>query len=109
MDIRVTSFSNFPALTKTSAKNNYSTSNSKKPHSSDDNKLVVLSKKKTNVLALQKPRFSLKITPSLIQSNETLNKSEGLNKKGVLLYQQIERNKSFTSGSELVNRFHLKA
>ena len=29
-------------------------------------------------------------------------------KKGVLLYQQIERNKLFSNGTELVNRFHLK-
>lgn len=29
-------------------------------------------------------------------------------KKGVLLYQQIERNKIFSEGTELVNRFHFK-
>lgn len=29
-------------------------------------------------------------------------------KKGVLLYQQIERDKSFLNGSELINCFHFK-
>jgi len=29
-------------------------------------------------------------------------------KKGVFLYQQIERDKSFLNGSELINRFHFK-
>jgi len=29
-------------------------------------------------------------------------------KKGVFLYQQIERDKSFSNGSELINRFHFK-
>ena len=29
-------------------------------------------------------------------------------KKGVLLYQQIEKNKLFSNGTKLINRFHLK-
>lgn len=47
-------------------------------------------------------RFSIKMTSNGIQPAAVAEK------KGVLLYQQLERNKLFNNGSELVNRFNYK-
>jgi len=69
----------------------------KKLRSINNNSLLVLSKKNTS-----KPQFSIRITSSMIQPAATADK------KGVLLYQQIERNKLFSNQSELVNRFNYR-
>ena len=62
------------------------------------NNLLLISKKNTN-----SPQLSLKITPNI---NQTPNVP---GEKKVLLYQQIERDKLFSTNSELVNRFNFKA
>jgi len=100
VEIRVSPFSNFPAQTKKSAKISYTTFNNKK--SEANNNLVGFSKKKTTKLELNTPRLTLKLSSKFIPPREAEDK------KGILLYQQIERNKIFNSGNELVNRFHLK-
>lgn len=46
--------------------------------------------------------FILSKKTSVVQPNALTDK------KGVLLYQQIERNKLFSNGTELLNRFNLK-
>lgn len=69
----------------------------KKSQSINNNNLLVLSNKKST-----KPQFSIKITSNIIQPAAVADK------KGVLLYQQVERNKLFLNQSELVNRFNYK-
>lgn len=101
MEIRVTPFSNFPSATKKSAKQGYTHFHSKKPKPSIH--LIGIAKKKTSPLELNKPRSALKI------SSKVLPLREAEEKKGILLYQQIERNKMFNNGNELVSRFHFKA
>lgn len=136
MDVRITPLSNFSSPTKASGKNNavnirdqfnslnrnklefdklhndkpgtvrtspalskhtFSFIPAKKPRASNDN-LLVLSKNKLNP-----NRLSIKITSSRIQPAAVAEK------KGVLLYQQLERNKLFSNGTELINRFNFKA
>ena len=119
MDVRITPYSSkssYSALVsprKNSAKTSYfysgdrpqferskSTSPSiqtKKPGAIDSNSILILSKRKSD-----NPNFSIKITSSMIQPPTVADK------KGVLLYQQIERNKLFSNQSELVNRFNYK-
>ena len=102
MEIRASPFSNFPTATKKSAKQGYTHFHSKKPKTSIH--LVSIAKKKTSPLELiNKPRSALKISSKVIPLREAEDK------KGILLYQQIERSKIFNNGNELVNRFHLKA
>ena len=101
MEIRVTPFSNFPAATKKSAKQGYTHFHSKKPKTSLH--LISIAKKKTSPPELNKPRSALKISSKVVPLREAEEK------KGILLYQQIERNKLFNNGNELVSRFHLKA
>lgn len=135
MDVRITPFSNFASLTKARGKNNsvnirdqFNSLNrnkiqldrlrSDKPRTtktqfaiskhtlspvpakklrSANNGLLVLSNNKSNP-----SRLSIKITSSRIQPPAVAEK------KGVLLYQQLERNKLFSNGTELINRFNFK-
>lgn len=61
------------------------------------NNILILSKKGMN-----KPTLSIRTVSNNIQPPALADK------KGVLLYQQIERNKLFSNGNELINRFNLK-
>ena len=113
MDVRITPSSTLITPRKTSTQTNYyygrnrtqfdkskhtiPTIQAKIPHSVNNNNFLILSKKNTN-----KPQFSIKITSSMIQPPSVADKS------GVLLYQQIERNKSLSNGAELINRFNYK-
>ena len=94
MNIQITPFSNATTLTKTSVK----------PRTANKN-LLVTPKVKLNQPSINKSRFSLELTSNTIQPMEirTLN-----NKKGILLYQNIERDNLFSNNVELVNRFHYK-
>lgn len=69
----------------------------KKTRSINNNSILVLSKKN-----ISKPQFSIRTTSSVIQPATVADK------KGVLLYQQVERNKLFSNQSELVNRFNYR-
>lgn len=118
MDVRITPYSTLSNSTlvapkKSSSKTNYlysrdrtqfdkpkrtfPTIQTKKRRSINNNSLLVLSKKNS-----KQPQFSIKITSSF---NQPLAAAD---KKGVLLYQQVERNKLFSNQSELVNRFNYK-
>ena len=99
MDIRITPFTNLrtqPKITHADNRNRFTDFN--KPHKTTSKQLLLQLKPKknlNNVLVLSK-----KATAS--QPIVTLDK------KGISLYQQVERNKLFSNGSELVNRFHFK-
>ena len=116
MDVRVTPFStnsSYSALVsprKSSANTRYFYNSdrsqfersipsiqSKKSSSINNNNIPILPKRSSN-----NPNFSIKISSSMIQPSAVADK------KGVLLYQQIERDKLFTNQSELVNRFNYK-
>ena len=100
MDIRITPLSSFTSMNKPSkatAKNNFSTLNLQKPRSSKSKLLLTLPQKKT-----QKPQYLIKFTSKTSQPFAIADK------KGVLLYQQVEKNKWLLNGAELVNRFHYK-
>jgi len=114
--VRITPYSTYSTLVapkRTSAKINYSYNRNssqlerakrtspniqaKKTRSINNNSILILSKKNTS-----KPQFSIRITSSTIQPAAVADKN------GVLLYQQIERNKLFSNQSELVNRFNYR-
>jgi len=101
VEIRLTPFSNFPTATKKSAKQTYAHFHSKKPKTSIH--LIGITKKKASSLELNQTRSALKISSKVVPLREAEDK------KGILLYQQIEKNKLFNNGNELVGRFHLKA
>jgi len=71
--------------------------------SSNNNSLLLLSKKNSHT-----PQYSVKTTSNMIQPPSVAGTSSVADKKNVLLYQQIERNKLFSNNSELVNRFNYK-
>ena len=104
MDVRITSFSAYktqPKIYRTddptrfSNFNKSSTKKSKQLLLSPISTKQVSAKKLDNLLVLSKKTF-------------VIQPRSGANKKGVLLYQQVERNKLFPSGVELTNRFHHK-
>ena len=102
MNIQITSFSSLTPLSKNKPKVNSDLYNNKKLHSTNKNTLDVVPKvkaKKSNIINAQ---LSLKTTSNIVQP------SIQANKKGVLLYQQIEGDKIFLNGNELTNRFQFK-
>lgn len=114
MEIRITPFSFLASpgssKTKTNAifnrnktpldKPSYSNHSirTKKTGSTNAKHFLILPKKNVNKLPVP-PGISLSIPQQDSISD----------KKGILLYQQVERNKLFSNQSELVNRFHFKA
>jgi len=99
MELRITPLSHFATYNKTKAKNSNSTFSAKSPESNKS--LVISSKAKTVQPSVYKPRPSIKLSSTTFQPISINN-----NKKGILLYQQIERDYSFSNRGELVNRFH---
>lgn len=74
----------------------------KKPRSTNSDNLLILSKK--NI----KPQLSLRTTSNIDQTAHIAQQRGVADKKGILLYQQTERNKLLPNNSELVNRFYFK-
>ena len=75
----------------------------KNPRSTNSDGFLILSKKN-----IKKPQLSLR-TASNIEESAHITQQRGVaDKKGVLLYQQIERNKLISNKPELVNRFNFK-
>ena len=105
MDIRITPFTSYSSLTKKNSKtginNNYSSFSATKPRAKKS--ILVLTSNKNNLTSIKKPRLTLRLTSNL---NQPIRPSA--DKKGVLLYQQIERDNLFLNKSELVNRFNFK-
>ena len=102
MNIQITSFSSLTPLSKNKPKFNSDLYNNKKIHSTNKNTLDVTPKIKAKKPNIIKTQLSLKTTSNVIQP------SIQANKKGVLLYQQIEGDKIFLNGNELTNRFQFK-
>ena len=104
MDIRIKPFSPYIPNTKNRVKQ--STNTFPSPNSDKSEKLST----QLSLTATTAPKKSAKNDLILSLRKITLARPmEGADKKGVLLYQQIERNKLFSNGTELVNRFHFKA
>ncbi len=124
MNVRITPFSNLATQVKTCVKtkpvynrNRFASLNTlhrgrtnldkskhaiasiatKKISSANKNNLLILSNNN-----IHKPRLPVKISSNMVQPATVTSK------KRVLLYQQIERNKIFSNGAELINRFHFK-
>lgn len=113
MDIRITPYSHSVSAKKLSAatngiinrnispsvKSNYAIpfTQTKKPRSTNKQSFLILSKNNIN-----KPALPLSTASNIAQASGITDK------KGVLLYQQIERNKVLPGNYELINRFHLK-
>ena len=97
MNLRITplsSFSSRPDQNRISIKQaNYPTTTAKKTRTTND--LVIVENK--NVKQAQLP---LNMTSNSFQAPTTL-----MSKKGIVTYQQIEREKLFSEGIELTNRF----
>lgn len=100
MNVRITplsSFSSRPDHNKISIKqSNYSRATTQKTRTT--NNYPIASNKNVN-----HNQVPLKITLNLSQSPTTL-----MSKKGIVIYQQIERDKIFSEGVELTNRFSKK-
>ncbi|MCW9031340.1 MAG: hypothetical protein OQK58_07625 [Gammaproteobacteria bacterium] len=83
--------------------------------SDNNNSLLLFANKKTN-----KPLYSMKTTSKVMQptydvytpkgfnTSSSFTTSGATNKKNILLYQQVEREKLFSNRAELVNRFNYK-
>ena len=104
MDVRITSFSAFKSQPKT----NFADKSARFSH------LNELSTKKSKQL-LHSPISTKKLSTKnlndiLISSKKTfaIEPRGKADKKGVLLYQQVEKNKLSLNGAELINRFHHK-
>ncbi len=99
MDIRITPLSTFKSHPKTSLGDNRNrfTDFNKSPATKSRRLFLstIPAKKLNNILVLSKK--TTVVQPITVAD-----------KKGVLLYQHIERNKLFSNGAELINRFHLK-
>lgn len=100
MDIRITSAPSLTPKLKTNTKINSALYVNKNSRATNKNSLLALPK--VNTLNSIKPKLSIKITSNLIQPQTQADR------KGVLLYQQVERNKIFSNNSELINRFQFK-
>ena len=101
VDIRITPFSTFSSHPKTSLADNRNrfTHINKSPATKPKQLLLSTNKIPTKNL---NNIFVLSRKSTLVQPIAVTDK------KGIFLYQQIERNKLFSNGAELVNRFHLK-
>ena len=103
MDIRITPISNFSSLNKSHKKDNQSSyfTNQLKPKT--NKKLLLLAKSSHhNITNFNQSKLSLKFSTKINPLHSTEDK------KGILLYQQIEREKPISNGTELTNRFHFK-
>lgn len=100
--LRLTSSSKCkPGTSAVYKQNSYSSFTPPPPkRTSSSNKLLLVSNKVSN-----KPRVFLKVSPDIqsVQGNKGFSRN-----KNVMLYQQIERDKSFSGNAELVNRFNYK-
>ena len=99
MDIRITPYTNLrtqPKITIADDRNRFT----------DFNKLNKNTPKQLFLSITPKKSFN----NVLVLSNKTTASQPIIttNKKGVLLYQQVERNKLFSNGAELINRFNFK-
>ena len=97
MDLRITplsSFSSRPDQNRISVRQaNYPTTTAKKTQTTND--LVIVKNKNIN-----QTQLPLNIAPKSFQPPTTL-----MSQKGIVTYQQIERDKVFSEGIELTNRF----
>lgn len=136
MDVRITPLSNFSSLTKTSRKN--TPVNIRDQFNSLNRNKIQLDKLRSNKLRTAKTQFAISKPPLSSVPEKKLRSANGsllvlsnnknspgrisikirsariqppavAEKKGVLLYQQLERNKLFANGTELINRFNFKA
>ena len=100
MNIRTISFSTPKFHAKSIYNDNQNLFTSlKKSHKTKPHQLLTLAEKKPN---------ELNSVFLLSKKNPITQPIAVSDKKGVLLYQNVERDKSFSNGVELINRFHFK-
>lgn len=104
MELRITPLSNFSPSIKPQTKEKSILFKSADFLIKNNNSLLNSTNNISNKSKSDNTKLSLRLNvePKQVQSQERGEK------KGVLLYQQIERNKIFSVGSELINRFHYK-
>ena len=99
--MRVNPSSNLAPLPRTNTQNIATTFKTEITPTTNNN-LVVPAKKNINVSDFNQSASATKVTADLPRA--------AADKKGVLLYQQIEREKPFENGAELINnQFHFEA
>ncbi len=101
MDIRITPFSTLRAHPKTSLTDN-------RNRFTDFNKSPATKSRQLLLPTKQIQTKNLNNTLVLSSKTTVAQPIAVTDKKGVFLYQQIERNKLFSNGTELINRFHFK-
>lgn len=108
MAIGLTSFSAFksqPKLNFADNRSRFTSFNTLPTKKSKSPLLLSANINKTNKLQSKKPKNILVLSKktTVIQPRSVADKN------GVVLYQQVERSKSLSIGSELINRFNLRA
>lgn len=101
MDIRITPFSTLRSQPKTNLADN-------RNRFTDFNKSLATKPRQLLLLTKKTPTKNLNNMLMLSKKTTMAQPIAVADKKGLLLYQQIERNKLFSNGTELTNRFHLK-
>ena len=101
MDIKITPFSTLRTQPKTNLADNRNRFTDFNKSPATKSRQLILSTKKTPVKNLNNMLVLSKKTTVAQPIAVT-------DKKGLLLYQQIERNNLFSNGTELINRFQLK-
>ena len=101
MNIRTISFSTPKFHAKTIDNQNRFTGFNK-PHNTKPKQLL------SSTISENKKPNELNNIFVLSKKNSIAQPTAVSDKKGVLLYQNVEKDKSFSNGGELINRFHFK-
>ena len=101
MDIKITPFSTLRSQPKTNLADNRNRFTDFNKSPATKSRQLLLPAKKTPIKNLN--------NILVLSGKATVAQSITIvDKKGILLYQQIERNKLFSNGTELINRFQHK-
>ena len=101
MDIKITPFSTLRSQPKTNLADN-------RNRFTDFNKSPATKSRQLLLLTKKTPTKNLNNMLVLSKKTTVAQPIAVADKKGLLLYQQIERNKLFSNGTELINRFQHK-
>lgn len=109
MDIRATSFSTLRSQPKSISLEHHNRSNNINKSSNFNPSTEIKSKSKfLSNLPISKTQQQLNNIFILAKKEAGAQAITTADEKGVLLYQQVEMNKTIPNGMELINRFHLK-
>ena len=110
MDIRTTSFSTLRSQPKSISLEHHNRSNNINKSSNFNPSTEIKPKRKfLSIIPISKTQpKKLNDTFILPEKSVLTQATATADKKGVLLYQQVEKNKITPNGMELINRFHFK-